>query len=78
MKIREGIIGGSKITDITFGMANIQYRKNGKLTGPYKTGQEVFITYEHVKRDGSTVLKSKRTFITHIYCPFCGQLYDKK
>lgn len=68
---------GGKITDITFALANFQIIKNGKSTGAYRTAQEVFITYEHTKRNGDLILKSKRSFVEHLFCPFCGKSYDK-
>ena len=42
---------------------------------PYKTGQRVTINYNHVKRDGGIIKKNRKSFVVHVFCPFCGVKY---
>ena len=43
---------------------------------PKKTAQRVEINYWYTKKDGSKIKKTQKSFVTHIFCPFCGKSYD--
>jgi len=45
-------------------------KSNNKLTG-----QRIEVYYNHVKRDGAVQKKYKKSFVSHIFCPFCGIKY---
>lgn len=48
---------------------------NAKEVSQCKTGQRITINYNHVKRNGETTPKNMNSFVTHVYCPFCGNKY---
>lgn len=39
------------------------------------TGQRIEVIYNHVLRNGGIQRKSKKSFISHDFCPFCGVKY---
>lgn len=76
-KIREAVIEDSKdlprpTIGVVFDLSNI-IRFDGK--GMAKTGQQVWLTEEITKKNGDKVRKDRRSYITHIYCPFCGKKF---
>lgn len=40
-----------------------------------KTGQRIEYSITKKKRDGTVVQKTEKSFVTHDYCPFCGEKY---
>jgi hypothetical protein len=46
-----------------------------KKTGIEMTGQRIEYNYQQKKKDGTTVEKIGKSFVTHDYCPFCGKKY---
>jgi hypothetical protein len=40
-----------------------------------KTAQEVEIGFDYTNKKGETKPKTEKSFVTHIYCPFCGEKY---
>jgi len=40
-----------------------------------KTGQEIEYSYTHTKKNGEQVERTRKSFVTHTYCPFCGEKY---
>lgn len=40
-----------------------------------KTGQKIELAYKHTKRDGTVITKTQKSFVTHSFCPFCGEEY---
>lgn len=43
----------------------------------YKTGQRFEYSYRHTKKDGTIIEKIGKSFISHDFCPFCGEEYVK-
>lgn len=43
--------------------------------GINKTGQEIEYSYVHKKKNGEEVTKTRKSFVTHTFCPFCGEKY---
>ena len=39
------------------------------------TGQRIEYSYKHKKKDGTEIEKIGKDFVTHDYCPFCGEKY---
>jgi len=39
------------------------------------TGQRIEVMYNHVLRNGGVQRKAKKSFISHVFCPFCGVKY---
>jgi len=60
------------IKSVRFDCTNI---KRANRTGVPMTGQRIWYTYDHKKKDGNIVVKSVKTFVTHDFCPFCGLKY---
>lgn len=44
-------------------------------TGQKLTGQRIEVVYNHVRRDGGVSRRTKKSFISHDFCPFCGTKY---
>jgi hypothetical protein len=64
----------STIKSVRFELSSIV--SMDKRGGDFKTAQEVSIVRKHTKKDGSVVDKTEKTFVTHQYCPFCGEKYS--
>lgn len=58
---------------VKFELSTIKNMNN--YDGINKTGQAIRFSYTHTKRDGTTVEKTGKSFVTHNYCPFCGKKY---
>lgn len=58
---------------IRFDLSSI--RDIASTKGIEMTGQRIEYSYQHKKRDGSTIVKTAKSFVTHDYCPFCGKKY---
>lgn len=73
-KTREQIIAADpSIQHVEFELARI-----GSLSGsakPYKTGQSLYLHQQKVKKDGTVTQKRIKSFVSHDYCPFCGEKY---
>lgn len=39
------------------------------------TGQRIDIDYNHVLKNGSVRRKFRKSFVSHLFCPFCGVKY---
>jgi len=39
------------------------------------TGQRIEIDYNHLKKNGAIQRKYRKSFVSHIFCPFCGVKY---
>lgn len=76
--IRKNIIQNEKANYVRIDCSTILVRlENGKEI-ENATGQRIEIGYNHIKRDGSTQKKERKSFITHKFCPFCGKKYTPK
>jgi len=42
-----------------------------------KTGQAIVYSYEHTKKDGTKIQKTGKSFVSHSFCPFCGEKYPE-
>jgi hypothetical protein len=76
-EIRENIMENDpEINYVYFKLSNIKTinRETG-AESKIKTGQAVEIGYNHIKKDGTMVRKSRKSFVTHTHCPFCGKKY---
>jgi len=49
--------------------------KNGESIGGNRTGQRIEYKIEVKKKDGTVKDKIEKSFIVHVYCPFCGKKY---
>lgn len=58
---------------IFFDLSTIKDMSNN--SGIKMTGQGISYGYQHKKRDGTIVEKRGKSFVTHDYCPFCGEKY---
>ena len=47
---------------------------NNKI-GVHKTAQPIKYSYKHEYKNGTVTEKTTKSFITHLYCPFCGEKY---
>jgi hypothetical protein len=76
-KIRQDLIKRDPDTkSIYFELATIESITNGVSNSEYKTGQAIEVAYEYQKRSGEVVIKHRKSFVTHIFCPFCGNKYE--
>lgn len=72
-KVREELMKSDPtLTHVYFDLSNIG-RLDGK--GSTKTGQKIEVGYNHTMKSGEVREKTRNTFITHNYCPFCGKKY---
>lgn len=70
-KVRESIKNeGPHIKWVSFDLSTISDGKIGNMTG-----QRITVGYTHTNKHGVEVQKEEKSFITHIYCPFCGKKY---
>lgn len=67
--------GDETITHVVFDLSTIRSMSNENPV-VYKTGQRIDITYKHKKRNGTEVSETRKSFVTHAYCPFCGEKYE--
>ncbi len=58
---------------IRFELSNIQNLSSD--SGLKKTGQAIEIGYEKTNKKGEVKKVYKNSFVTHEYCPFCGEKY---
>jgi hypothetical protein len=73
-QVRESIIEEHNANYVQIDCSTITAFKP-KEVSQYKTGQRFTVNYNHVKRNGETVAKNINSFVTHVYCPFCGTKY---
>lgn len=74
-QIREDIMkADTSISAIVYDHSNIINLKDREK--PAKTGQGVTVFFTAVDKAGKRTAKTKKTFIVHEYCPFCGQKYE--
>lgn len=69
-----------KEEDPTIGWVKFDYSTVHDLKDPnplYKTGQRMEYSYNHTKKDGTVVEKTGKSFVSHDFCPFCGEAYIK-
>jgi len=69
---RESANSDEPIVGVYFDHANIQ-RLDGR--GMMKTAQRITLTKVLTKKNGDKYQKSFNTFVTHMYCPFCGKKF---
>lgn len=73
--IRKGLMSAEGISDVEIHLANIQ---NVTKQDPIvKTGQKLSYVEQITLKNGEKRNKKVNTFLTHVYCPFCGQEYKK-
>jgi hypothetical protein len=72
-EIREAIIENNKANYVDIDCSTIT--DFSKKDGIYKTGQRLAINYDHVLKNGEVRKKNRKSFITHNFCPFCGEKY---
>jgi len=73
-KIRQGLMANNEtITHVYFDLSNIQ--DMSKRNGVTKTGQNIEIGYFHTMKSGEIREKTRKSFVAHIFCPFCGKKY---
>lgn len=76
-KIREKMITETpSINYIRFDLSRIESFKNNKSNGIRKTGTNIWIGIEKVNKNGDKKIVEKKSFITHKYCPWCGEKYE--
>lgn len=78
-KVRDEIKEGNpEITWVDIMLSNIvsldEMRTSKKKAK--KTGQNIRFGYEYKKKNGETVSKVGKSFISHSYCPFCGKKFE--
>lgn len=74
-KIRKQIIKNNNANYVRIDLSTIAVRfEDGTSMGDV-TGQRIEIGYNHAKRDGTIQRKEKKSFVTHDFCPFCGNEY---
>jgi ribosome-associated protein YbcJ (S4-like RNA binding protein) len=56
-----------------FELSTIKQIRSGN--GIRMTGQSVHITEKYIKRNGEVTTRTRKTFVSHNYCPFCGKKY---
>lgn len=56
-------------------MSTISVTEGEKTIKENLTGQRIEIGYNHVRRDGGIQRKERKSFISHVFCPFCGVKY---
>lgn len=75
-RIRKEIMQNDhSLTHVYFDLSNIQSFNGNKQLGDIKTGQRLEIGYNHTMKSGESRKKTSKSFIDHIYCPFCGKKY---
>jgi hypothetical protein len=40
-----------------------------------KTGQSVILHEKYTQKNGKVIVRKTKTFVSHVYCPFCGKRY---
>jgi len=74
-KVRKGLMtNNSSITHIYFDLSNIQ--DISKSNPVIKTGQNIEVGYNHTMKNGEIRQKTRKSFVTHEFCPFCGKKYE--
>lgn len=75
-QVRKDIMAtDSTINHVYFDLSSIVEFKSGKINPKTKTGQRIEVGFKSINKKGQIVFKTKKTFITHEYCPFCGKKY---
>ena len=76
-KVREALMKDNpSINYIVFDLCTIQ---NIEEPNPFqKTGQRITIDYNKKMKRGGIQRKREMSFITHNFCPFCGEKYEKE
>ncbi|MBP4137429.1 hypothetical protein [Flavobacterium geliluteum] len=74
-EIRQNIIENEKASYVRIDCSNIRRTTEGEADKECLTGQRIEIGYNHIKRDGEIKKKERKSFVTHDYCPFCGDKY---
>lgn len=70
-KVRKEVMEANpEIKHIRFKLTTIYNGKRSDITG-----QEIEITEEVTKKDGSKKMKNSKSFVSHTYCPFCGKKF---
>jgi len=59
---------------VRFELSNI--KSTSQKDGIVKTGQAISYSYEHTKKDGTKITKIGKSFVSHDFCPFCGEKYE--
>lgn len=72
---RNKIIEKYNANYVMIDMSTISVTEEGKVLKENLTGQRIEIGYNHLRRDGGIKRMKKKTFIAHIFCPFCGIKY---
>jgi len=39
------------------------------------TGQGLELNYKYTKKNGESIMKNRKSYVAHDYCPFCGTKY---
>lgn len=73
--IKENLSSNKTISNIEIHLTNIQ---NIEERGLIKTGQKLSYTQEITLKNGEKRYKKVNTFLTHVYCPFCGEKYEEE
>ena len=73
-KVRKDLIEANNFINCKIDLANIQ--NISERDGIVKTAQKINYSYNHKKKNGDIVVKEGVSFVTHEYCPFCGEKYE--
>lgn len=74
-EVRKKLIERNNANYVRIDMSTISVTEEGKTLKENLTGQRIEIGYNHVRRDGGIQRKERKSFIAHIFCPFCGVKY---
>lgn len=74
-EVRKDLIESLNANYVRIDMSTINTTENGKVVKENLTGQRIEVGYNHVKRDGGIQRKERKSFISHVFCPFCGVKY---
>ena len=74
-EVRKDLIEKNKANYVRIDMSTISVTEEGKTIKENLTGQRIEVGYNHIRRDGGIQRKERKSFISHVFCPFCGVKY---
>jgi hypothetical protein len=73
---RDKLMEGTDIVFLDIKLSTIRSIKEGKFVGPHKTAQAIEYVHPQKKKNGTTINKTVKTFLSHTHCPWCGVKYN--